>query len=203
VEVAALLEQLSGLPGGVLFALLLGGSLVEYVFPPFPGDTVVLAGAVLAAAGALGLPWVFVAVTVGAVVGTAIDWWAGRKAADQLHRLSAKRRATVDKLVRGFERFGPVLLVLNRFAPGIRALFFVAAGVAGLRLWVVVAWSTVSATLWNALLIGIGTWAGWNLDRLVPLTGKVGWAGAVVVGLVVLAWLWVSLRGDDEGSVDA
>ena len=40
------LRQGESLPG---LALILAGSLLEYVFPPFPGDTVVLLGAFLAA----------------------------------------------------------------------------------------------------------------------------------------------------------
>ncbi len=198
MDAASLLAWLSTVPAAPLFVVLLLGSFVEYVFPPFPGDTVVVAGAVLAASGSLGLGWVLLAVTLGAIAGTSVDWWAGRKAAGQLHRLSPRRRATVDRLVRGFERVGPALLVVNRFAPGIRALFFVAAGVAGLRLWVVVAWATVSATVWNALLIGVGMMVGWNLDALLPALGKVGWAGAVVVVVAVGIWLWVSLRGGDD-----
>lgn len=199
VDPTALLETLATLPPAAVFVGLMAGSFLEYVFPPFPGDTVVVAGAVLAAAGGLGLPWVLVAVTVGAVAGTAVDWWAGRRAAARLDGLAEGRRRTVQRLVDGFERVGPALLVINRFAPGIRALFFVAAGVAGLPLGTVVAYATVSATAWNLLLVGLGSLVGWNLDALLPWLGRVGWGGAVLAAVGIGAWLVVSLRRRDEG----
>ena len=129
------------------------------------------------------------------------DWYAGRKAATHLDRLSERRRRQVDRLVGGFRRYGPVLLVANRFVPGVRALFFVAAGVAELSLPVVVAWATVSAALWNAVLLGLGAWVGWNLEALIGAVRQVGFGVAgvlVVVGL--LGWAFVSWR---QGSSDA
>ena len=43
------------------------GSLVEYVFPPFPGDTLVVLGAWYAVNGKISWPLAFAAVTAGAV----------------------------------------------------------------------------------------------------------------------------------------
>src|SRR5512132_4320144 len=58
--------------------VLLVASFVEYVFPPFPGDTIVLLGAWYAVHGALSWPAAFLAVTAGAVIGAALDWTIGR-----------------------------------------------------------------------------------------------------------------------------
>ncbi len=175
----------------VLFVLS-AAAFVEYVFPPFPGDTVVVVGAVWAVRADQGLAAVLVAVTLGALLGTVVDWFAGRRAAQHLEQLSERRRAQVDRLVDGFRRYGPVLLVANRFVPGIRALFFVAAGVAELRLPAVVAWATVSAALWNGALLGLGAWLGWNLELLLTAVRQVGIGVAVVLavgaGLGALAW---------------
>lgn len=180
------------------------GALIEYVFPPFPGDLVVVLGAVAAGAGQQPLIPVFVAVTVGAVLGTAIDWWVGRRAAASLDRLSPRRRRVIERLVEGFRRVGPALLVVNRFAPGIRALFFVAAGVAGLRLAPVVGWSTVSATAWNALLMGVGLQVGWHLEDVLAWLEPLGWIGPAVVVATLAVWALATARSlstdDSEAS---
>ena len=84
------------------------------------------------------------------------------------------------------QRHGAVLLVINRFVPGVRALFFVAAGLAGLPLRAVVGWSVVSSLLWNAALVAVGTWVGWNVDRMGPALVIVA-AAAIAVGVAAIA----------------
>lgn len=190
MDPAAVEAWLLGLPVFAVLLVLGAAAFVEYVFPPFPGDTVVVVGAVWAVRADQGFAGVLLAVTLGALLGTVVDWYAGRKAATQLDRLSERRRAQVDRLVGGFRRYGPVLLVANRFVPGVRALFFVAAGVAELSLPVVAAWATVSAALWNGVLLGLGAWVGWNLEALIDAVRQVGIGVAVLLLLAAaVAWL--------------
>lgn len=180
------------------FALLVGGTLVEYIFPPLPGDTVVVAGAALVAA----LDWpvwpVFVAVTLGSVAGSTLAWSFGMYAEKRRRARgdvpSGRVRRTVDILVRRFERHGAWYLVLNRFMPGVRAFFFVAAGLAGLRLPVVVLWSSLSAALWNSALIGLGLLVGENIATLERLVLRYNVAAGTLVALVVGAAVWRAWR---------
>jgi membrane protein DedA with SNARE-associated domain len=194
VDAASIEAWLLGLPVLAVLLVLGAAAFVEYVFPPFPGDTVVVVGAVWAVRAEQGFAGVLLAVTLGALLGTVVDWYAGRRAATQLGRLSERRRGQVDRLVEGFQRYGPALLVANRFVPGVRALFFVAAGVANLRLSAVVAWATLSAALWNGVLLGLGAWVGWNLEALLGAVRQVGLGVAgllVVLGLGAWAvWSW-------------
>lgn len=190
VRAADWLALLATAPPGVAWALLFGGAFLEYVFPPFPGDTVVVAGAALT--GALG--WhpapAFVAVTVGAVAGSAVATAAGRWAAPRLDRLGPAQRAAVDRLVSGFETHGAAYLALNRFVPGVRGLFFVAAGVVGLRWSAVLLWSTVSAVAWNTLLFAVGWGLGSQVDRLDALVRSYAVVVGGVVALAVVIALW-------------
>src|SRR5687768_13833195 len=61
-------------------------SLIEYVFPPFPGDTVVLLGGVFAARGQRPWFWVLLVVTAGSVVGSAIDYFIGQRLSRRFER---------------------------------------------------------------------------------------------------------------------
>ena len=182
------------IPGmGILFA----SSFIEYVFPPFPGDTVTLFGAFLAANFEWSVPLVFAVVTLGSLAGSAADYGLGRRLAktpvDQLTGRKKKAREKVQPLLEKFEKHGAVYVVVNRFLPGIRAFFFIAAGMARLPLWKVLLWGAVSAAAWNALIIAVGFAIGKNWDRLLGLlrtytTGAWILIGAVVVGLIV-RWL--------------
>ena len=191
------LQTLAALPPAAAWGMLAMGAFLEYVFPPFPGDTVVVAGAALA--GALG--WhpapAFVAVTAGAVLGSAAATAAGRWAAPRLEQLSPGQRAAVDSLVDGLRTHGAWYLALNRFVPGVRGLFFVAAGIVDLPWPVVLGWSTVSALAWNTLLFGLGWALGSNIETLdfVVRTYAMGVGAVVMIAVAGLLWrAWRAAR---------
>jgi membrane protein DedA with SNARE-associated domain len=194
-DAASIIETLRALPDAVVIAILFFAAFIEYVFPPFPGDTFVVGGVTLVSV--FGWHWVPVmgVVTAGAVAGTAVDFAIGRwlVRSGRIARLGDGSRATVDTIVQRMRRHGPIYLAVNRFLPGIRALFFVAAGVADLPRWQVMLWSTVSAVAWNALLVGAGFLVGNHVDDLELFLTRftfVGWALiAVVVGYFVFKWL--------------
>jgi len=177
-------------PVGLL--IILGSALVEYVFPPFPGDLVTLFGAILVGKWGWSFPLVFGAVTIGSAIGAAIDFLVGKR----LHAWRSGKDGAADKAVarvlEGFKRWGIWLIAANRFFPGIRAFFFVAAGMAGFSFWPVIALSVVSAILWNLVLVGMGVWIGAEYGRLSSIVGQyqiVVWVlmfVAATVGAIVI-----------------
>lgn len=182
------------------------GSLVEYVFPPFPGDTLVLLGAWYAVHGELSWPLTFLSVTAGAVAGAWIDYQVGAALGRRLDRSAARRGGiTADRLHRveqGYRRYGAWFLVANRFLPGVRAFLFVAAGASGMPMGRVLLYGGVSAAVWNVLLLAAGAYLVRNLDEMVQLLERytaAAWAviAAVAVVLVVRA-LWLR-RARNEG----
>jgi membrane protein DedA with SNARE-associated domain len=146
---------------------------IEYLFPPFPGDMITVFGAFLVARHGWNGPAVFGVVTLGSAVGCMIDYafgrWLGktedRWTGGRLHRF----RPQIDRLVERFRRHGGLYIAINRFIPSLRGLFFIAAGMAELRWWVVLAFGTLSALLWNALLLLLGLTVGNSWDRLISV----------------------------------
>jgi len=193
IHVADAVEALRDLSPEAVLAVLFGGALIEYIIPPLPGDTVVVAGAALVTAFGWPLWPVYGVCTAGAAVGSAASWsagaaWARRRGPEHLDPRAA---AAVALLAERFRRHGAAYLVLNRFMPGVRTFFFLAAGIAGLRLPVVLLWSTLSAAAWNALLIGLGWWVGDNVALLEALLVRYTAAVGAVVAVVMLV---VALR---------
>jgi membrane protein DedA with SNARE-associated domain len=187
MEVQDLLDLARGLPPAVVWAVLAVGAFVEHVFPPFPGDAVVLAGAVLVGAYGWHVAPVWIAVTVGALIGGAVDLWAGRWLAQRhAERLGPRSKRALDEIVRLMKRYGAVVIALNRFVPGVRALFFVAAGLADLKPAAVMGWATVSVVLWNTLLVAGGIALGQNFDQLVQLVARYQGIAWIAVGLLVI-----------------
>jgi membrane protein DedA with SNARE-associated domain len=173
--------------------LLLLSACIEYLFPPFPGDLIVVFGAFLVARRGWSAPAVFGAVLAGSVLGFMLDYavgrWLGRTeerwTRGRLHRF----RPQIDRLVERFARHGALYLAINRFIPSLRGLFFVAAGMARLPWWKVLAFGTLSALLWNALLLALGLSVGNSWDRLVTVFQTYGIAFWVVALVVLLALL--------------
>lgn len=195
------LQQALQEAGPWALAILFGASLIEYVFPPFPGDSVVVFGAFYAARGVLPLPGVFAAVTLGSVAGAAIDYAIGmrlRRAAER--RVSdddsPRRQRALERMERieaAYRRHGDLTILVNRFLPGIRGFFFVAAGMAGIPRRRVLVLGGISAAIWNALLLGAGWAVGENLDHLEKLFRTysfIAWAFLFGVAILLLVrWL--------------
>jgi membrane protein DedA with SNARE-associated domain len=187
----SIIDFLSAGQSAAGLAVLFVSAAVEYVFPPFPGDTITLFGAFLAATKGWSVPLVFTVVTLGSLVGATLDYALGcRLARIPENRLSGRKRELMKRaqsIVDRFERHGAGYIAVNRFLPGIRALFFVAAGMAGLPVGKVLLWGAVSAAAWNALIIGAGFAVGKNWERLLELLRTYTLVAWVVVGVVVAA----------------
>lgn len=186
----AIMEYLAAGESALGIVLLAACSALEYVFPPFPGDTVTLFGSFLASQHGWNLPLVFSAVVLGSVLGAGIDYAVGvrlgKKKEGELQGRALKARRKVAPLLARFERHGAAYVALNRFLPGIRALFFIAAGMAGVPFKKVMFWGTVSAALWNALIVAAGFAAGKNWELLLSWLKHYTAAAWAVLGIVLL-----------------
>lgn len=183
-------------------SVLFGSALIEYVFPPFPGDTITVFGAWLAVSGTFAWPWVWLAVTGGSGAGMVADWYFGRwlgSKSDKLpsdadrpwwNPLSAQRVARFEV---HYRKWGVPLILANRFLPAVRAFLFVAAGASGIPLRRVLALGLVSAGAWNGLLLGAGYAVGANLEELEQSARRFGVYGWVALGGLALLIAVVAL----------
>jgi membrane protein DedA with SNARE-associated domain len=161
---------------------------LEYVFPPFPGDTVTLLGAFLAARASYSSAWVLLTVTAGSVAGSYLDylvgrWWS-RRPIEELSGRARRAREKMAPVLDRFARHGTSYIAINRFLPGIRALFFVAAGMARLPVWKVLLFGALSALAWNAGLIALGAIVAAQFEELLGWVRTYTSAVWVVLGAV-------------------
>lgn len=193
-----LLAWLKEAEGPLAYIVLALASLIEYVLPPFPGDTVTLFGVFLAATSGYAIAWVYVALNAGALAGGMSAYALGRWIATRREQRTPRflrgqqvRRA-IDAVLARFERHGAAYLALNRFVPALRSVFFVAAGMARLPAWKVALFGTLSAAVWNALLLAAGWAAGASYERLAGWVRTYGYvalgAVALAVALAVVRW---------------
>jgi membrane protein DedA with SNARE-associated domain len=203
VEVTGALQRAIEATGPWAPLLLFGAAFIEYVFPPFPGDLLVVLGAWYAVHGELSWPVVYGAVTAGAVFGAWVDHQAGIWLGARLeHSPTAARLLSPAQLARfeaAYRRWGFWLLLLNRFFPGVRGFIFLAAGASGVPVGRAMLLGGISAVTWNGLLLAGGALVTTNLDELVMLVDRYTRLVGALVGVVVVALLlralWLRRRG--------
>jgi membrane protein DedA with SNARE-associated domain len=180
-------------PVGVILLALAAG--FEYLFPPFPGDTITLFGSsFLVTQHHWNAIVVFVALLCGSQLGAMAAFWVGRrvKARRVLDDPESKQR--LDRLVRGFARHGACYLIINRFVPVFRPLFFIAAGLAHMKTGPVLFYSTISAVLWNGLLMTLGILLGVHFDTLMAWLSTYTTVALCVLGAVIICALTLRFR---------
>ncbi len=177
-------------------------SLIEYVFPPFPGDVITLFGTYLVVKGLWSFSFAMAITLAGSLVGASMDYGIGLWLGKRSHRLPSRNetrrwtpltRESFDELTAKFRKYGPAYIAINRFLPGIRAFFFVTAGAAKMKFWQVLFFATISALLWNGLILGIGYSIGANWKRFSSFFSTyttVAWILLAVMAIcIILIWL--------------
>ena len=189
----------SGYPGIVLLML------AENVFPPIPSELIMPLAGFVAAQGELDPLLVVLAGTLGSILG-ALPWyyagrWLGR---ERLCALAARhgRWLTLDekdlgKAIDWFERHGRKAVLVGRLVPTVRTLISLPAGMARMPLIPFLIYSTLGTLVWTGLL----TASGYGLeDRYTIVSDGLDRASKIIIGLIVLAYLWRVLSGGRLGA---
>jgi len=186
-EIDALIRVLG--PAG--YAVLGLAALIEYVFPPFPGDTVTLLGGAYVARAERSMLLVILALTLGNMGGIAVTWWVGSALAGKAAALDDDRTilwlkvGQLRKAQALMRERGAWLLVSNRFIPSFRAVIFVAAGASGVPLSRALFLGVVSALAWNTLLVTVGFAFGDNAEAIERFFSTYRSTALVLVGLLL------------------
>jgi membrane protein DedA with SNARE-associated domain len=160
---------------------------VDGVIPPLPSEGVLIG---LAAVGAsTGSPhWLalFAAAAAGAWVGDNVAYLLGRRGGlDRFVERTERGRRALGWARRRFERRGALIIVVGRWVPVGRAAVNLTAGATGYPRPRFAAFTVLSAGLWAAWSVGVGSLAGRWVDDNALLASALGVAIALVVALLL------------------
>lgn len=181
-------------PYGVI--VLAFAALMEFLFPPFPGDTLLLLGGIYAVRGQQNWMLVLLAITVGSTLGSVVHYALGARLSQRVERepdgkwMGIKHSTLLMQMERLRKR-GTVLILFNRFMPGVRAVIFIAVGSARLPFARSILLGAVSSVMWNVLLLGAGIAVGGNAERLERLLRSYQ---LLALGIIVVAVVAVVVR---------
>ncbi|MCK4271201.1 DedA family protein [bacterium] len=174
-----------------LYSVLLVSAIVENLFPPYPGDTVIIIGGYLVGVGKLNLSGALLSSTAGSLVGASLLFLLGlTKGRTLFHRgrypfFSPERLRRVEGW---FEQHGRKVVLASRFLAGVRSIVAISAGIGRMRYGTFLVFSLVSILAWNGLLLYLGLKLGQNWERIVDLFRFYNGLIVALVGLFVLVW---------------
>jgi membrane protein DedA with SNARE-associated domain len=152
-----------------VYGLLTVACFVENVFPPFPGDTFIVAAGMLVAAGRLSLVSSFACVMAGGLASVMLMYLLGRRFGRGFFiRKNFKyfSAADIDRVEASFHRRGAWVLVFSRFILGMRSVLAVVAGIGRYPAGLMLLYSAVSYVLFAGLLMFASIKLVENFDRL-------------------------------------
>ena len=128
-------------------AAVFGCIFAEGVGIPAPGQTLLVAAALLAGRGELALAPLLVVAVIAAALGNTLGWLIGRAGGRPVLQRFARgeRLARVEHL---FARWGPRIVGLGRFIDGLRQINGLAAGALGMERAPFLIWNAIGALLW-------------------------------------------------------
>ena len=172
------------------YVFLFFSSLGENLFPPLPGDTFVVLGAFLVGRGQLRFLPAYIVATAGSLSGFMILYFVGLRWGREIFEKRRGRFFSENRLAQveeWFARYGYLIIGVNRFLSGFRALVSLGAGIAKMNPKWVFGLSLLSCVIWNAILMGLGVWVGENWAVIVR---HYQWAVSLLIVIFIL-FFWV------------
>ena len=194
----SLLNLLDLLPAYYVYFLLGVSAFVENVFPPIPGDTITAFGAFLVGTKKLDFIGVYVSTTLGSLSGFMFLFWIGSLLGRRFFIKKDYRFFKAQDIRRAeewFRRYGYLLILLNRFLPGIRSVISISGGISRLGVLKVTFLALVSACAWNLIWIFLGYELGTNWDvAREKMENILIYYNYIILALVGLVVVFLSIR---------
>ncbi len=146
---------------------------IESSVIPLPSELVVPPAAYKAAAGELNIYLVVFFSTLGAVIGSVVNYYLAdfigrpivyRFANSRFGHMLMINEAGVKKTEAFFDKNGAISIFTGRLLPGVRHLISIPAGLSKMNLPKFLLYTTLGAGLWNIILASIG----YYLESFVP-----------------------------------
>lgn len=165
---------------------------VENVFPPIPGDTVVAFAAFWVGKSHGHFGAVLLSTTLGSTAGFMTYYALGRLIHPEYFIRRDFKLFPASSFVRvqnWFRHYGYWVVLLNRFASGVRGVISIACGISRLPWLPVLVLSFVGCGVWNVILIWAGYSLGANWRSVQGILNSYSRILAAVAVLTAAAWL--------------
>jgi membrane protein DedA with SNARE-associated domain len=169
----------------ILFALI----AMESAGVPLPGETALIAAAVLAERGHYSLAAVIVVAASAAIIGDNVGYWIGRKGGRALLRKIPIIRGYFERALppseRFFQKHGAKTVFFGRFIAFLRITAAWLAGISHMTWWKFLFWNAAGGIVWAVLVAVVAYQFGDAAAEAINRYGLYGGIGVVIL-LVIL-----------------
>jgi membrane protein DedA with SNARE-associated domain len=182
------LAAIIDIPANVGYAAVFALIAIETMGIPVPGETALIAGALLAQKGDIQFVPLVALAAAAAIIGDNIGFAIGRKGGRRLLMrpgpFHAQRLRVIEIGEPFFERHGPKAVFLGRWVSGLRIASAWLAGINGMSWRVFLPWNALGGILWAAT-VGFVVYAlGRAAENVITIVGPVA-GGIAAAGLVI------------------
>lgn len=169
---------------------------LENVFPPIPSEVILTFGGFMTTNSDLTIMGVVVASTLGSVAGAVILYGIGllidverlEKIVDKWGHILRLSRKDIYKADAWFDKYGIWTVFFCRIVPLIRSLISIPAGMANMKFWMFLLFTTAGTLIWNIILVNLGAAVGASWESIVGYMNVYSnIAYAIIAVLIIIA----------------
>ncbi|MBL8032213.1 MAG: DedA family protein [Leptospiraceae bacterium] len=184
-------QFLKHIPQNAWWLFVFFSAFMENIFPPYPGDSVIVLGGYLWGAGKVSFFSLASAVYAGNIAGAGVMYYFGEHVLDFFRRRFRNKwtqeildAESLKKTENWFRKWGVIAVILSRFSAGIRFFVAIVAGMFRMNIVVFLLCFSLATLLWNSLLIYGGYVLGENWRKVIEYMQVYN---TIIIGLMVTA----------------
>lgn len=158
------------------YILMFINSSLQALFPPYPGDTIIVLEGYIASLGVFSNFLIVFSTLAGTVICNVLLFLMCYKYGDKIisHMFFVKyfNVEKVNGLKRVFNKYGAPLIIFNRFVPGLAMITVIAAGIFRINKTKAIVSASIAGIVHNILLMSLGYTVGYNLPLIKEILIK-------------------------------
>ena len=179
-----MLAALIDIPANVGYAAVFALIAIETMGIPVPGETALVAAALLAHKGQMDIVPLVLIASAAAIIGDNVGFAIGRKGGRALllrpGPFHAQRVRVIELGEPFFAKHGPKAVFLGRWVSGLRIASAWLAGINGMSWPVFLVWNALGGIVW-ACAVGFGVYAlGHVAEDVITVVGPIAGGGVIV-----------------------
>lgn len=173
--------KIGGLPLVFLIIFIETGIFLGFFLP---GDSLLFALGIIAAARIIDLSFTLVGCTIAAILGNYFAYFAGYFLADKVfHNLLNKYSYHLKKTQEFYSKYGPLAIIYARFIPFFRGFVPFVAGMVKMNFVTYSLYNVLSAFIWVYSLVLLGYFLGLSIPNIEK------YVHIVILGIIILSIL--------------
>lgn len=157
--VEQILDFISQLTPFWIYVILFAALYLDNVFPPSPGDLIIVVAGSLIGNGTLHYFPTLLLSSAGSVLGFMTLFYVGTQLDKKIVHAGKIKFISVESLEKAehwFQKYGYLIILINRFLPGARSVISLFSGLSELKKPKTIWLASLSALLWNSIMIYLG-----------------------------------------------